>query len=178
MKNAIILTAAFMAAAMGGFSTLRADENHDHMTPYIGSKDFQRMKSLVGQWEGSSTEGKPGDKVAVNYRLTSGGSAIVETIMPGTPHEMVTVYHDEKGKLAMTHYCTMGNQPHMQLTKATDNELDFELAKGGSVDGAKDAHMHSLDISFEEPNKVVEKWSMYDGGQKKHETVFSLARVQ
>jgi hypothetical protein len=46
-----------------------------------------------------------GMPVRVEYRVTGAGSAVVETLFPGTPHEMVTVYHARKGVLCMTHYC-------------------------------------------------------------------------
>mgnify|MGYP003352508404 CR=1 FL=1 len=35
--------------------------------------------------------------------VTAAGSAVVETIAPGTPHEMVTVYHLDGDKLADTY---------------------------------------------------------------------------
>src|SRR5690349_14032148 len=89
-----------------------AKHEHDH-APKAGSKEFERMKQLVGTWKGSGDmDGKKMDAV-VNYRLTSAGTVLLETMGPGTDHEMVTAYHDEGGKLAMTHYCAMGNQPHM-----------------------------------------------------------------
>ena len=37
-----------------------------------------------------------------DIQVTSGGSALVEKLSPGTPHEMVSVYHDKDGELAMT----------------------------------------------------------------------------
>ena len=58
--------------------------------PYSGSKGFERMKELTGVWEGTSNMAKEGEKVRVEYRLSSGGSSIVETLFPGTPHEMVS----------------------------------------------------------------------------------------
>ena len=45
--------------------------------------------------------------VSVTYETSSNGSIVVETLFPGTPHEMVSVYYDENGKFGMTHYCAM-----------------------------------------------------------------------
>ena len=56
---------------------------------YTGSKEFERMKPLVGAWEGIADMGKEGEKVRVDYRMTAGSSALVETLSPGTPEEMV-----------------------------------------------------------------------------------------
>ena len=56
----------------------------EHQTaPYSGSAEFERMKQLVGAWEGTSDMGMEGEKVRVEYRLTAGGSALVETLFPG-----------------------------------------------------------------------------------------------
>ena len=63
--------------------------------PYVGSKAFEQMKQLVGTWEGEMDMGKGPVKVTSNYKLTSNGSAIIETVFEGGPHEMVTVYHDD-----------------------------------------------------------------------------------
>ena len=33
---------------------------------------------------------------------------------PGQPMEMLSIYHQDKGDLLMTHYCILGNQPKMK----------------------------------------------------------------
>src|SRR5690349_7146838 len=87
------------------------------MKPYTGSKEFEAIKTLAGHWEGNTDEKMPNmsGQVTIDYKVTSGGSAVVETLNAGTPHEMVSVYTDNGGKLAMTHYCLMMNQPHLAL---------------------------------------------------------------
>jgi len=44
--------------------------------PYSGSKEYERMKQLVGVWEGTSNMGKEEQPIRVEYRLTAGGSGI------------------------------------------------------------------------------------------------------
>ena len=62
--------------------------------------------------------------------------------MPGTDHEMVSVYHADGKDVVMTHYCAFGNQPKMKLDPASkDNELKFVFAGGTNLDPAKDTHM-------------------------------------
>ena len=53
-----------------------------------------------------------------SYRVASGGSVVQETLFPGSPHEMISMYHLAGGQLVMTHYCAMGNQPRMKLDTA------------------------------------------------------------
>jgi len=145
--------------------------------PYSGSKEYERMKQLVGVWEGTSNMGKEGQPIKVEYRLTAGGSAIVETLFPGTSEEMISVYYDDKGKLSMTHYCMLRNQPHMKLLRAGADKLDFMFAGGGGINPQKDAHMHALTISFADRDHIVQNWTLFENGKEKGVTRLNLSRV-
>src|SRR4030067_3693709 len=68
------------------------------------SRDFEKMKELVGVWQGKADMGKGMETIKATYELTSAGNAIVERLFIGHTHEMVTVYYDFKGKLSMTNY--------------------------------------------------------------------------
>jgi hypothetical protein len=146
--------------------------------PYSGSKEYERMRGLIGAWEGTSNMGKEGQPVRVEYRLTAGGSAIVETLFPGTPEEMISVYYDNRGKLSMTHYCMLQNQPHMKLQKAAADRLDFMFAGGGGIDLKKDAHMHALTILFIDKDHIVQNWTLFESGKGKEVTRLNLSRVR
>jgi len=147
-------------------------------SPYSGSKGFERMKELAGVWEGTSNMPKEGEKARVEYRLSSGGSSIVETLFPGTPHEMVSVYFDNKGQLTMTHYCALRNQPRMKLQKADAQNLNFVFVGGTNMDSKKDAYMRSLTITFVDKNHIIEKWTLFAGGKEKETSVFELSRAK
>src|SRR5262245_6681371 len=103
---ATIIVAASMAAFPDGDTK-----------PKQNSPKFERMKSLIGTWKGNADIGQGPVEMTVQYRLLAAGTVLEERIFPGTPHEMVTMYFDKDGKLALTHYCMMGNRPAMQLTK-------------------------------------------------------------
>jgi hypothetical protein len=145
--------------------------------PYKGSKEFERMKTLAGVWEGTDMSNPTGQPVRVEYRVTGAGSAVVETLFPGTPHEMVTIYHDKAGALCMTHYCALGNRPHMTLKGSTADTIELELAPGGEV-AAKEPHMHALKITFEGPDKIVHTWTRFADGQKEGVSTFKFTRVK
>jgi hypothetical protein len=146
--------------------------------PYSGSKEYERMRQLVGVWEGTSNMGKEGQPVKVEYRLTAGGSAIVETLFPGTPEEMISVYYDRKGKLSMTHYCMLQNQPVMKLQSAGADKLDFVFTQGNGIDPKRDPHMHALTISFVDKDHIVENWTLFEAGKLKEVTKLNLSRVR
>ena len=146
---------------------------------YKESPEFERVKQLVGTWEGTSDMGKAGEKNRVEYRLTSSGSALVETLSTGDGEEMVSVYHDQKGKLAMTHYCMLRNQPHMTLARSDAQSLELVFArKGNVINPAKEKHMHAVSFSFMDNNHFVQKWTLFDKGKKAEEVAFKFTRVR
>ena len=147
--------------------------------PYAGSPEFEHMKQLAGAWEGTSDMGKAGEKVRVEYRLTAGGSALVETLFPGSAEEMVSVYYDRKGKLAMTHYCMLRNQPHMTLTKADAQTIELVFAKkGNDIDPAQETHMHAVRIICPDNDHIIEKWTKFEKGKNTGAVTLKLTRVK
>ncbi len=139
-----------------------------HPKAYEGSSAFKQMKLLVGDWEGEIDMGKGPEKFDAKYRLTSGGSAIVETIFEGHPHEMVTIYHDDsKKRLTMVHYCAEHNQPKMVLTKMEGNRIELDLAPDSDLDAAHDNHMHSVAIEKTGPAQMTQHWTHFKEGEKK-----------
>ena len=126
----------------GGASPAIADEGHK---PYVGSKALERMKQLAGNWEWEGDFGKGIEKVKANYRLTSANSTIIETFHMGIPHEMVSVYHEDKNKkLIMTHYCALANQPKLVLTGLDNNKMSMNLSSDSDIDLAHEMHIHSF----------------------------------
>lgn len=147
--------------------------------PYVGSEAFEQMKQLVGSWEGTMDMGKGPQKVMASYKLTSGGSAIVETVFKGAPHEMITVFHDNpKKQLTMTHYCSLGNQPTMSLKSMDKNALVFDLVHDSGIDVAHEKHMHGAAITFEGNDKMTQHWTKFEGGKNQGVVKVGYSRVQ
>ncbi len=184
MKNRLtVLLVALMVAAPQLVSAQM------EMQPYQGSAEFERMKGLVGIWEGDMPMKGKGEempeehakmmqRMRVSYRLTAGGSAILETFGPGTPMEMVSVYHDRGGKLSMTHYCMLGNQPRMDLQATEDGKMMFMFSEDNEVDPAKGMHMHSLAMSMVDKDNIVQRWTMFQEGEAQQAHDMHLTRVE
>lgn len=135
---------------------------------------FERLKKLVGSWQ---AETKEMGKVNVTYRLTSGGSTVMETIMPGEDHEMVSMYHLDHDELVMTHYCAIGNQPRMKAQKdSKEGTIDFRCVGGSNLKCPTDAHMHSAFFTFKDADNFTAEWSMMKGGKSDHSMKFEYAR--
>lgn len=133
-----------------------------------------RLKSLAGRWEGTAA-GQPGG--AVEYRVTGGGNVVIETLFPGSEHEMVSVYHLEGGELVMTHYCTSGNHPKLELTAADEGGLTFGYA-GGSFDAGRDVHVHAGRLTFREDGGLQADWTFWKDGADNGTAAFVLKRVE
>jgi hypothetical protein len=116
---------------------------------------LERIKGLVGSWVEADKDGRPTDKVVSVFRLTAGGSAVHETIFPGQPQEMISVYHQDGADLVMTHYCVLGNQPRMKADpKAPSNQIRWTFAGGTNLNPAKDAHMHEATLTFVDTDHI------------------------
>jgi hypothetical protein len=139
--------------------------------------DFARLKALAGTWKGTAMAGSPeAFPVEVDYRLTGGGSAVVETLFKGTEHEMVTVYHCDGGDIVLTHYCAAGNQPRMRLATPGAKELVFEFDGGTNLDPRQDGHMHVGRLEIVDADHIRTRWSFYSGGKPDHDARFELQR--
>lgn len=158
--------------------SLNANEEHQTPSPKPASAEFEKIKALAGTWKGTVAEkdGKT-ESAEVNYKVTSNGSAVVETLFPGTPMEMVSIYHDdENGKLSMTHYCAIGNQPQLDLKKSHNNMITLDLSsKSKSLESAQ--HMHALALNLAKPGEMVQTWTCFDGGKVNHTTTIDVKKV-
>jgi hypothetical protein len=110
---------------------------------------FETLKTLAGTWLAADEDGKPTDKIVSIIKVTSGGSAVLETLFPGQPQEMLSVYTLDGPDLVMTHFCVLGNQPRLKADpKSTADQIRFEFAGGANLDPKKDKHMHSATLTI------------------------------
>jgi len=146
--------------------------------PKQGSPEFERMKTLVGTWQGKADMGQGPVDLTVQYRLIAAGSVLEERVFAGTPHEMVTMYYDQGGKLALTHYCVMGNRPAMQLKSSDAKTIKFDFDKACCIDPTKESHMHALSIRFDDADTITSSCSAIMEGKEVPEHPTTLKRVK
>jgi len=147
----------------------------EHPAPII-PKDFTAMQQLIGTWLGSTEmEGKT-MQMTVTYELTSAGTAITERLMQGTPEEMVSVYHKDGDGVAMTHYCALGNQPHMKLKSSDDKVMVFEMDESVGIQSENEPHMHAVTLTLKTDNILEQRWTHYVNGKQADVVTFELQR--
>jgi len=137
---------------------------------------FAKLKGLVGNWEAGSQRGK----VSSSYELISNGTALVEHIRVPGEEEMLTVYHLDGNRLVLTHYCTAGNQPHMQA-EAYDpsaNQLVFNFVSGGNLGDLNKGHMHHVVLQFLSADAFSSKWTFQENGKPKFAENMEFHRVK
>jgi len=147
--------------------------------PKPGSSEFERLKTLVGTWAGKVDYGQGLTDATVRYRLIAGGSVLEERIAEGTPMEMVSMYYDKAGKVAMTHYCVMGNRPEMALKSSDAKSITFDLdAACCTFDSKKEAHMHGITIKFDDADTLTTSCKAIIDGKEVPEHAVTFKRVK
>lgn len=181
-----LLTALALAAAPAGFLFVPAQEPaaccDGEATLVAGVPAAQDgptlddVKALLGDWYQAGADGEATGTLAATLRVTAGGSAVVETLFPGTDHEMLSVYHMDGGDLVMTHYCVLGNAPSYRARR-TDDGLHWQCTGVANLHAHGGTHMHEGFSDRLGPNRIRAKWLQTTDGEVSAEVAMELVRV-
>ncbi len=139
---------------------------------------LEKMKKLAGTWLTADKDGKATDQVASIIKVTAGGSVVHETLFPGQPHEMISIYTANGPDLVMTHYCVLGNQPCMKADgESPSNQIVFRFT-GGNLDPSKDKHMHEATLTFIDDDHIEVKGIGWENGAPAKEMCCGLSLVR
>ena len=131
---------------------------------------FAKIKSLSGDWEHRG-------RVALSVRVIAGGSAVVQREFPGSPMEMITVYHLDGDEVMLNHYCMLGNQPRLKATMGDEKEtLVFSFVGATNLASKNDPHMHEGKITFVDKDSIVSAWTKFVDGKAAEEHSFEMTR--
>ena len=135
--------------------------------------EWDRMKSLVGSWQGTA-EGKP---VSVSYALVSNATALMETLDGDHDVTMITMYTPDGAAVLATHYCAAGNQPRMRATASPDGRsIAFEFVDAANVTAASRDVMRRLVVTFVDADHFNQQWTSRAADGEEHTSTFSYAR--
>jgi hypothetical protein len=125
---------------------------------------FEKLKALAGDWEGKM-EGGP--TANVTYRVTSAGSVVIETIMPGEPGEMVTLFDPDGSTIVATHYCAAQNQPRMRASglSADGKEIAFKFLDVTNLASPDASHMREVTLHFQDADHFTAIWTSREKGK-------------
>jgi hypothetical protein len=124
---------------------------------------FDRLKALVGEWEGTGTEGP----VKLTYTLVSGGSALMERLQSAKEPEMITMYSADGDHIVITHYCSAGNQPQMSTETMTGKaeKYAFSLVRVTGMKTKDEAHMVGLVLTLADKDHLTQEWTYEEKGK-------------
>lgn len=132
------------------------------------TRSFARLKSLVGAWRGTWSDGRP---VGLTYRLSAGGTVLVETWALSPTRESLTLYHMDKGALLATHYCPQGNQPRLRLAGATADRMTFAFRDVTDLDPVRESHQHAFSLHLDGPDRIARSETYRTGKADETDTV-------
>jgi hypothetical protein len=168
-----ILVRFFVVLALGSVTLLMGET----MSKIASSPAFDKMKTLVGSWEGTVKEGGKQLPTNARFQLVADSSALAGWLAERTPHEMVTMFHMDGDILMATHYCAAHNQPRMVLVSGGDpNRLVFKFKDGTNIQSDA-GHMQQVAFTFDTPNHHIEEWTYLEKG-KEDTTRFEFRRKQ
>ncbi|HEY7393056.1 MAG TPA: hypothetical protein VH640_31340 [Bryobacteraceae bacterium] len=168
MKKNILITATgavcLMAYAAGSQNPADARDAYAH------------LQTLVGEWQADTPMGK----AHVTYESIAGGSALVERDTMEHMPPMETVFYLDGGRLLLTHYCDLGNQPRLEARAFNPQslKLDFAFLDATNLASPAASHMHNASFRFIDANHLSTRWEMYENGQQKSVESFEFTRVR
>jgi len=155
----ILITTLLLGSVASGIA-------HEIATPVVDSPAYDKMKALVGSWEGPANGGGKQTPASARFQLISDGSAIAAWLAEGTPHEMVTMFHMDGNQLMATHYCSAHNQPRLVLVAGSDpNRLVFKFKDGTNI-RPHTGHMQMVTFIFDGPDRHSEEWTYLANGKE------------
>lgn len=125
---------------------------------------FARLGGLAGDWEGTFSNGR---RHTVNYRLSAGGTALIETWALAPGRESLTIYTLDGNNLVATHYCPQGTQPRLKLVAEREGRLQFELLDGGSLQVPGRSHQQTFWLQWNGGDTLARSETYVENGAAK-----------
>jgi hypothetical protein len=124
---------------------------------------FDQLKSLVGEWEGTSREGP----VKITYTLVSNSTALMERLQRANEPEMITMYSLDGDRILVTHYCSAGNQPQMksEAMKGKAQKYSFSLVRVSGLKSEDEGHMIGLVLTILDNDHLTQEWTYQEKGK-------------
>lgn len=144
-----------------------------------GALAFEKMKGLVGRWEGANRQGQ---NVVAIYELVSGGTALLERYLDPNPQHsnMITMYHPDGARLVLTHYCAANNQPRMRAEAydPASRTLAFEFLDATNLPSPNAGHMRRVVFRFVDDGHFTSEWTFYQDGKAAFTETVNYRRVK
>lgn len=167
---------ALVGCATGGGARAVAPASAEQKTGLLGT-----VQKLNGNWETLDENGAWVPRGT--FTVSSAGTAVREVMFPGSEHEMTNMYTMDGDAVLMTHYCAMGNQPHMKCRSADKHPdgsvtLAFEPAGVSDLNAGDESYMGKMTLTVYPNGTATQEWWQLKNGKVtgEHHMVFKLRR--
>ena len=116
--------------------------------------------------------------IEISYRTIANGSSVVETMLSGNPSEMISVIHQDIDHLRLTHFCAVGNQPHLIATEIGENHVTFETDHVANHPDTNSVYMGKATWTFIDEDHIQTQWWSFTNGEQDPPLVFDFERIQ
>jgi hypothetical protein len=163
-----LAAAALAAVALAAPAAAQMEHN------FKPSPAFSQLTPLAGEWEGQNSAGKT---VTASYQVVSGGTALLERLRTGDEPEMLTVYTPDGDHVAVTHFCSSGNQPQMRTVALGGDAktFSFTFVRATNLPTPETGHMHHLTVTLQDKDHFTQEWTWQEKGTG-HTAVFHFTR--
>ena len=169
MKTRIVLLTLTLVLSISGF----AADPKPSAPAQNAAAAFDRLKTLVGEWEADTSMGK----VHARFELASNGYVVVEkaNVAGG---EMMTTYYLDGDKIGATHYCDLGNQPRLQASGIDGyGQIRFHFLNAANLKAGQD-HIHDFSIQVKDVDHFNDEWVAFENGKPKMHVAGEYVRVK
>lgn len=138
---------------------------------------YERIRRLEGVWLAVDARGVATTQVVSVFHVTANGHSVQEIMFPGTPQEMVNMYHRDGDDVRMTHYCSGGNQSMLRLL-ATPRPDVVQLEFAGITNAASfdDEHMHEAEFRWLGADRLQTTWRTFRDGRLLETSTLEMVR--
>jgi hypothetical protein len=93
--------------------------------------------------------------------------------------DMISMFNMDGGRLLMTHYCAVGNQPRMVAVASPDGKtITFNYVDATNLLSGQPGHMERMVVTMIDANHYSEEWDFATtSGPKMHER-FDMQRTK
>ena len=151
---AVVLSLAFMGHAHSNESAVQAAGGD-------GAAAFEKLKSLIGEWDAPLKDGVMTDI----FRPMGSGTAILHEEWKNGEQLTATVFYLVGSELRADHFCDLGNQLHYAAVKSDDPDaLALKLRDSTNLD-THPKHYHGVTLHFIDANHHNQDWELMTPGK-------------
>lgn len=146
-----------------------------HTTSATQKATLKRLKALAGDWSLVDPTGEHTD-LRATYMVVAGGAAVIETLLPDTPQETVTVYHLEGDRVTVTQLSARGAPTRLVPRSTADYDT---LGFAADLDeNAEEDQLTGLQLTLIDEEHVRVEWFFTAGEDSPESRVFELQREE